>query len=150
MTTLILVTSIFKIYLKSRLFYMFSLNLSVDVIDNNICRFDFRFMISLFFWIVHRFARSSHWRCSIKKVFLEISQNSQENTSTRVSFLSCRPKKRLWYTGFPVNFVKFLRTPILQNTSGRLLLYSLILKSWKVISWNCVLQIWSLKDIHLK
>ena len=28
---------------------MFSLNLSVDVIDNNICRFDFRFMISLFF-----------------------------------------------------------------------------------------------------
>ena len=26
-------------------------------------------------------------RCSIKKVFLEISQNSQENTCTRVSFL---------------------------------------------------------------
>ena len=24
---------------------------------------------------------------------------------------------------FPVNFVKFLRTPFLQNTSGRLLLY---------------------------
>ena len=32
--------------------------------------------------------RSSHQRCSIKKkVFLEISQNSQENTCTRVSFL---------------------------------------------------------------
>ena len=27
-------------------------------------------------------------RCSVKKVFLEISQNSQENTSARVSFLS--------------------------------------------------------------
>ena len=26
-------------------------------------------------------------RCSVKKVFLEISQNSQENTYTRVSFL---------------------------------------------------------------
>ena len=26
-------------------------------------------------------------RCSVKKLFLEISQNSQENTSTRVSFL---------------------------------------------------------------
>ena len=26
-------------------------------------------------------------RCSVKKVFLEISQNSQENTSARVSFL---------------------------------------------------------------
>ena len=31
--------------------------------------------------------RSSHWRCSVKKVFLEISQNSQENTCARVSFL---------------------------------------------------------------
>ena len=26
-------------------------------------------------------------RCSVKKVFLEISQNSQENTCVRVSFL---------------------------------------------------------------
>ena len=31
-------------------------------------------------------------------------------------------KKRLWHSYFPVNFVKFLRTPFLQNTSGRLLL----------------------------
>ena len=30
-------------------------------------------------------------------------------------------KKRLWHRRFPVNFVKFLRTPFLQNTSGRLL-----------------------------
>ena len=27
------------------------------------------------------------WRCSVKKVFLKISQNSQENTCARVSFL---------------------------------------------------------------
>ena len=27
------------------------------------------------------------WRCSVKKVFLEISQISQENTCARVSFL---------------------------------------------------------------
>ena len=26
------------------------------------------------------------WRCSVKKRFLEISQNSQENTCARVSF----------------------------------------------------------------
>ena len=26
-------------------------------------------------------------------------------------------KKRLWHRCFPVNFVKFLRTPFLQNTS---------------------------------
>ena len=71
-------------------------------------------------------------RCSVKKLFLEISQNSQENTCARVSFLiklqacvfSCiqseyrkirRPatllKKRLWHRCFPMNFGKFLRTP---------------------------------------
>ena len=57
-------------------------------------------------------------RCSVKKVFLEISQNSQENTCARVSFLiKLQPKpaallkKRLWHRCFPVNFVKFLRTP---------------------------------------
>ena len=27
------------------------------------------------------------WRCSVKKVFLEIPQNSQGNTCARVSFL---------------------------------------------------------------
>ena len=31
--------------------------------------------------------RGSHQRCSIKKVFLKISQNIPENTCTRVSFL---------------------------------------------------------------
>ena len=31
-------------------------------------------------------------------------------------------KKRLWYSCFPVNFVKYLRTPFLQNASGRILL----------------------------
>ena len=46
--------------------------------------------------------RSSHRMCSVKKVFLEMSQNSQENTCARVS----------------ENFAKFLRTPFLQNTSG--------------------------------
>ena len=63
-----------------------------------------------------------------KKVFLEMSQNSQENTCARVSFLiklqasGLRPatllKKRLWHWCFPVNFVTFLRTPFLQNTSS--------------------------------
>ena len=63
-------------------------------------------------------SRSSHRRCSVKKVFLEISQNSQGNTCARISLF----KKRPWGRCFPVNFAKFLRTPFLQNTSGRLLL----------------------------
>ena len=33
-------------------------------------------------------------------------------------------KKRLWYRCFPVNFAQFLRTPFLQNSSGRLFLPS--------------------------
>ena len=52
-------------------------------------------------------------RCSVKKVFLKIVQNSQGNTCARVSGL--RPatlfKKRLWHRCFPMNFAKFLRTP---------------------------------------
>ena len=56
-------------------------------------------------------------RCSVEKVFLEISQNSHENTCARVSFLiklQARPTtllKRLWHRCFPVNFAKFLRIP---------------------------------------
>ena len=65
-------------------------------------------------------SRSSNLRCSIKKVFLEISQNSQENICARD--LKKNLKKNLWHRCFPVNFAKFLRTPFLQSTSGRLLL----------------------------
>ena len=68
-------------------------------------------------------------RCSVKKVFLEISQNLQENTCARDSFLiklQARPatllKKSLCYSCFPVNFEKFLSIHSLQNTSGRLFL----------------------------
>ena len=56
-------------------------------------------------------------RCSVKKVFLEISQNSQENTRAR-DFLnkSCRPATLLQKSlrqkrCFLVNFAKFLRRP---------------------------------------
>ena len=65
-------------------------------------------------------------RCSVKKVFLKISQNSQENVCTRVSFeiklqdsdLQLYYKKTLWHRRFFVNFAKFIRPPFLQNTSG--------------------------------
>ena len=48
----------------------------------------------------------------------------------RQSFLHARSIKE-WFC-FPVNFAKFLRTPFLQNTSGRLLL----------LRWRCKLKIW--------
>ena len=62
--------------------------------------------------------RSIHWRCSVKKVFLEILQYSQEKTCARFSFLIL--KKSLWHRCFFVNFAKFVRTFFLQNTSGRM------------------------------
>ena len=61
-------------------------------------------------------------RCSVKKVFLEILQNSRENTCARVTSViklqACNfIKKRLRHRCFPMNIAKFLRTLILQNIS---------------------------------
>ena len=57
---------------------------------------------------------SRHRRCSVKRLLLEMSQNSQENTCARVCILI----KLQASSRFPVNFATFLRTPVLQNTSG--------------------------------
>ena len=46
-------------------------------------------------------------RCSVKKVFLEISENSLENTCARVLRPATLFKKGLWHRCFPVNFPKF-------------------------------------------
>ena len=80
--------------------------------------------------------RSSHQRCSVWKGVLRnyakftgkyLCQNLFINKVTGL-----RPatllKKRLWHRCFPVNFVKFLRTPFLQNTCGRQLLQEDLLK----------------------
>ena len=62
--------------------------------------------------------RSSCPEVFCKKVFLEISQNSQENICPRASFLiklqawpATLLKKRLWHRCFAVKFVKLLRMP---------------------------------------
>ena len=70
--------------------------------------------------------RSSHRSCSVKK----------ESTCVGVSFINkvaaTSLKKRLQHRCSPENFVKFLRTPYLQNTSGRLLIKHWILYSVKI------------------
>ena len=62
----------------------------------------------------------------ISCVFFELSKNTQKQSPEVFFEKSCRPatllKKRPWHRCFSVKFVKFLRTPLLQNTSGRLLL----------------------------
>ena len=44
-------------------------------------------------------------------MFLEISQNSQDNTCARLSTATLL-KKTLWHTRFPVSFTKFLSIPL--------------------------------------
>ena len=56
--------------------------------------------------------------CSVKKAFLKILKNAEENACARVSFL----KKRLWNRCFVVNFAKFLRTSFLTEHLRWLLL----------------------------
>ena len=74
--------------------------------------------------------RSSHRRCSIKDVLKNFTKFTGRHLCQSPFFnkvAGLRPvtllKKRLQRRCFPVNFVKFLRTPFLQNTSRRLLLY---------------------------
>ena len=84
-----------------------------------------------------------------EKVFLEISQNSQKNSSARVSFSinlqawGLRPatllKKSFWHRCFPANFAKFLRTPSLTEQLCWLPLDSYILGFYndsKACSWT--------------
>ena len=56
-----------------------------------------------------------------------MSQSSQKNTFVRATFFKQSLKnfiqKRPWHWYFPVNFLKFLRTSLLQNTYGRLSLF---------------------------
>ena len=78
-----------------------------------------------------------------KKVFLEISKNSQEGTCTRVSFLikkNLRPatllKNTFWYSCFPMNFAKFLRTLFYRTPPAdcflKLMMNALVKNLWKI------------------
>ena len=63
--------------------------------------------------------RSSHWNCSVKKVFLENLKISLENNCVDVSFsYSCRPLGlQLYYGCFLMKFMQFLRIPNLKSAS---------------------------------
>ena len=68
-------------------------------------------------------SRSSHRRSSVKKVFLKISQYSQENTcvwASLMSFESTLLKRDSNTDIFTWILQKFLRTPILKNIWERL------------------------------
>ena len=89
-------------------------------------------------------------RCSVKKGVLWNFTKFTGNTCARASFFNKVAglrsatilKKRLWHRCFPVNFVKFPRTPFLQNTSGRLLLFFItyFLFTFSIIAWKLILS----------
>ena len=84
------------------------------------------------FTLLNIFSEAVAQRCSVKKMFLEILQNSKENSCDRVFFLNkvaglgpaTLLKKRLWHRCFPMNFAKFLRTPCFTEHLRWLLLNS--------------------------
>ena len=84
--------------------------------------------IVVLLWII---CRSSHRRCSLRKgVLRNFVKFTGKHLCQSLLFnkvAGLRPatllKKKLWHRCFPINFVKFLRTAFLRNTSGRLLLY---------------------------
>ena len=69
-------------------------------------------------------APSTAWKVSVFGIILVcIFPHSDRNQSECWKIQPCSfVKNRVWYSCFLVDFAKFVRTPILQNTSGRLLL----------------------------
>ena len=58
-------------------------------------------------------------------------------------------KKRLWHKYFPVNFAKFLRTSLLQNTSGWLLLTKLHDPNRRKMRLPCFELRWLLNGMNM-
>ena len=76
--------------------------------------------------------RSSHQKCSMKKGALRnFTKFTRKHLCQSLFFYNkvarvrsaTLLKRRLWHNCFPLNFAKFRRTPLSQNTSWRLLLY---------------------------
>ena len=91
-------------------------------------------IINACFWMINKchtsilfslLQKHSSGEVSVKKVLIEISQNSQQNTCATV-YVLIKLQACLWHRCFPVNFAKFLRTRWLvlmldeiQNTAKR-------------------------------
>ena len=57
---------------------------------------------------------------SVLRNFIKFTEKHLRNSQLFIKVVGLGYKQRLWHRCFPVNFVKFLRTPFLQKTSGRL------------------------------
>ena len=103
-------------------------------ISGRLLLFKFVFIIWLLFHyslpIMHQrlsSVRSSHRRYSVRKgVLRNFAKFTKKHLCQSLFFNNVSGwglfKKRLWHRCFAVNFAKYLRTPFLQKTTGRLLL----------------------------
>ena len=90
----------------------------VDVRESSVTKSFILVICSTRFWI-RLCTEAVTWSWSVKKIFLKISQNSQENTCARVSLYNNvavlrspnLSKNRLWHKCFSTNFAKFIGTP---------------------------------------
>ena len=78
----------------------------------------YRFFSEFIFYVIHSLIFLGALRYTLEFRIVHIARSSRPEESS-FNFI----KKRLWHRCFPVNFDKFLRTPILQNISGRLFLF---------------------------
>ena len=90
-------------------------------------------------WFINKTYRISHRGCSVKKGVLRnfakvtrkhLRQRLISNKAARLEFFF---KNSLWHKCFSVNFAKFLRTLLLQSTTGQLLLSSLLLYYFELL-----------------
>ena len=95
-----------------------------------------------------RTLRSRHRSCSIKKLFIKISQYPQETAVLDSDFKkatdlkACNFIKITQHRCFPVNIAKFLMLPISKNISDRLVLTVSIVHCYmdlKVQRLNCMM-----------
>ena len=98
--------------------------------------------------------RNRHQRCSLSKCVLRNLVKFTKKYLCKSLFFNkvagLRPatllKKRLWHRCFLVNFEKFLRISLLQNTSGKLLLKRAVLQrtlwNWLFLE-ECYLIMWT-------
>ena len=76
--------------------FRISIYLKIPALSSNECYIiiDFYTLITYTFYITYTYNyQNNHWRCPVRKSLAEILQNSQENTSARVSFLI---KSQVW------------------------------------------------------
>ena len=120
-------------------------------------------------WVINRYKPSivaATGGVLQEKVFLEVSQNLQENTCARVSFLirlqlklkaTARNfiKKETLVQVFCCEFCEILWTTFLQNTSGRLLpepyfFYKQLVYMQRTLGWQIAKQLSGIKHFSLR